>query len=109
MRAASPHISLRASCIMFRVCGRGSLLYALAAANALLVFYDFAIRHGGATFLWRLIFAAACAVLPFLVALILARLVAKSDLEVSRKAVTAFQANLEIFWILSLMIVTLAE
>jgi hypothetical protein len=85
------------------------LLYALGAANALLVFHDFAIRHGGATLSWRLMFASACAVLPFLVALILARLIAKSDLEVSSKAVTAFQANLEIFWILSLMIVTLVE
>jgi hypothetical protein len=66
-------------------------------------------RHGGATLSWRLMFASACAVLPFLVALILARLIAKSDLEVSSKAVTAFQANLEIFWILSLMIVTLVE
>jgi hypothetical protein len=86
------------------------LLYALAAANALLVFYDFTIRHGGATFLLRLTFALGCAVLPFLVALILARLVAKSSLEVSSKGVTsAFQANLEIFWVLSLVIVSLAE
>ena len=86
------------------------MLYALAAANTLLVFYDFTIRHGGATFPSRLMFALGCAVLPFLVALILARLIAKSDLEISSNGVTsAFQANLEIFWILSLMIATLAE
>lgn len=89
---------------------RNSLLCALAAANALLVFYDFTIRHGGATFPLRLMFALGCAVLPFLVALILARLFARSDLEVSTEGVTSsFQANLEIFWILSLVIATLVE
>jgi hypothetical protein len=86
------------------------LLYALAAANALLVFYDFMVRHAVATFQSRLMFALGCAVLPFLVALILARLIAEPDLEVSSKGVTSpFQVNLEIFWILSLMIATFAE
>lgn len=86
------------------------MLYALAAANALLVFYDFTIRHGGATFQLRLMFALGCAVLPFLVALILARLIAKPSLEVSGKGVTSvFQANLEIFWVLSLVIAALAD
>ena len=88
----------------------GALCYALAVANAILVFYDFTIHHGEATLPLRLMFALGCAVLPFLVALILARLFAKSDLEVSTNGVTSsFQANLEIFWILSIVIATLAE
>jgi hypothetical protein len=90
--------------------GRGSLLYALAAANALLVFLDFAIRHGGATLPLRLMFAFGCAVLPVLVALILARLFTKPDLQISTEGVTSsFQVNLEIFWSLSLMIAALVE
>ena len=88
----------------------GALCYALAAANALLVFYDFTVHHSAATFPLRLMFALGCAILPFLVAFILAHLFAKSALEVSTNGVTpSFQANLEIFWILSLVIATLAE
>jgi hypothetical protein len=88
----------------------GALCYALAAANALLVFYDFTIHHSAATFPLRLMFGLGCAALPFLTALILAHLFAKSDLDMSTKGVTpAFQANLEIFWILSLVIATLVE
>ncbi|HEY7084894.1 MAG TPA: hypothetical protein VH519_08755 [Hyphomicrobiaceae bacterium] len=86
------------------------MLYALAVANALLVFLDFAIRHGEATLPLRLMFALGCAALPLLVALILARLFTKPDLQISTEGVTSsFQVNLEIFWSLSLMLAALVE
>jgi len=84
------------------------LLYALAAANALLVFFDFTFRHGGASLPLRLVFALACAVLPLLVAFILAHAFAKADQKLStEKALSSFQVNLEIFWSLSLTVAVL--
>jgi hypothetical protein len=80
------------------------VLYVLAAANALLVFFDFTFCHGEASLPLRLVFAAGFAVLPFLVALILARLFTSSDLGVS----PSLQVNLEIFWSLSLVVAVLA-
>jgi len=86
----------------------GALLYVLAVANVLLVFFDFTFRHGGASLPMRLVFALACAVLPFLVAFILAHLFAKSDRKPStEKALSSFQVNLEIFWSLSLTVAVL--
>jgi len=52
----------------------------------------------------RLVFALGFAVLPFLVALILARIFTSSDLGVSR----SFEVNLEIFWSLGLIVAVLA-
>ena len=86
---------------------RGSgtaLLYGLAVANALLVFFDFTFRNGGASLPLRLVFALGFAVLPFLVALILARIFTSSDLGVS----SSFEVNLEIFWSLGLIVAVLA-
>jgi hypothetical protein len=80
------------------------LLYALAVANLLLVYSDFAFCHGGAALPLRLGFALGCAILPFLVAFILARLFTTSDLGVS----SSLQVNLEIFWSLSLVVAALA-
>ena len=85
--------------------GMGSaLLYGLGVANALLVFFDFTFRHGEASLPLRLAFALGFAVLPFLVALILARLFTSSDLGVS----PSFEVHLEIFWSLSLIVAVLA-
>src|SRR5262245_3664109 len=81
-----------------------ALLYGLAVANALLVFYDFTFRHGGASLPLRLVFALGFAVLPYLVAIILARLFSSSDVGVS----PSFGVNLEIFWSLSLIVAVLA-
>jgi hypothetical protein len=80
------------------------LLYLLAVANALLVFADFTFCHGGAALPVRLVFALGFAVLPSLVALILARFFTSSDLGVS----SSLQVNLEIFWSLSLTVAILA-
>jgi hypothetical protein len=80
------------------------VLYVLAAANALLVFLDFTLCHGEASLPLRLVFAAGFAVLPFLVALFLARLLTSSDLGVS----SSFQVNLEILWSLGLTVAVLA-
>ena len=77
------------------------MLYVLAIANVLLVF--FAFSHGGASLPLRLVFALGFAVLPILVGLILARLFTSSDLGVS----TSFEVNLEIFWSLSLIVAVL--
>jgi hypothetical protein len=83
----------------------GLVLYALAMANVFLVFSDFTFCHGGASLPLRLVFAVAFAVLPFLVALILARLFTSSDLGVS----SSLKVNLEIFWSLSLTVAVLAH
>jgi hypothetical protein len=80
------------------------LLYALAAANGLLACSDFAFCHKGASLPLRLAFAFAFAVLPVLVALILARLFTSSDFGGS----SSFHVNLEIFWSLGLVISVLA-
>jgi hypothetical protein len=79
------------------------LLYALAVANLLLVYSDFTFCHGEASLPLRLVFGVGFAVLPFLVALILARLLTSSDLGVS----SSFQVNLEILWSLSLTVAVL--
>jgi hypothetical protein len=81
-----------------------ALLYFLAAVNAFLVFLDFSFCHGEASVLLRLAFAMGFAVLPFLVAVILARFFTSSDLGVS----ATFRVNLEIFWSLSLIVAVLA-
>jgi hypothetical protein len=81
-----------------------TLLGGLALANVVLVLTDFTFGHGGAILAMRLVFALGFAILPFLIALILARLFTTSDLGVS----SSFQINLEIFWSLSLFVSVLA-
>ena len=58
------------------------------------MFFDFTFRHGGASLPLRLVFALTCAVLPFLVAFILAHLFAKADQKLStEKALSSFQGK----------------
>jgi hypothetical protein len=69
-----------------------------------LVFSDFTFCHSEASLPLRLVFTLGFTVLPFIVALILARIFTSSDLGVS----PSLKVNLEIFWSLSLTVAVLA-
>jgi hypothetical protein len=86
------------------------LLYILAVANTLLVWTDFTFgRHAGSLAL-RALFALAYAALPFVTALIWARLLTRTFPDrPTKEPSSSFRVNLEIAWSLTLVVAALLQ
>lgn len=86
------------------------MLYFLAVANALLVWTDFTFGHHAGSLALRGLFALGYAALPFVTALVWARLLTTTSPDrQTEDASSSFQMNLEIAWSLTLVIAALSQ
>ena len=86
------------------------MLYILGVANALLVWTDYTFGHHAGNLALRELFALAYAALPFVTALIWARLLTRAYPDCpAKEPLSPFRVNLEIAWSLSLVVAALSQ